>query len=64
MIEKEIKVEKLTSVARYNIFQDIMSEKLKENVKITKNKIQISFDGDEDLERILKILDIKVEDEQ
>ena len=61
--KKEIKVEKLTSVARYNIFQDIMSEKLKENVKITKNKIQISFDGDEDLERILKILDIKVEDE-
>ena len=40
-----------------------MSEKLNENVKITKDKIQISFDGDEDLERILKILDIKVEDE-
>jgi ParB family chromosome partitioning protein len=61
--KKEIKVEKLTSVAKYNIFQEIMSEKLNENVKITKDKIQISFDGDEDLERILKILDIKVEDE-
>ena len=61
--KKEIKVEKLTSVAKYNIFQDIMSEKLNENVKITKDKIQISFDGDADLERILKILDIKVEDE-
>lgn len=61
--KKEIKVEKLTSVAKYNIFQEIMSEKLNENVKITKDKIQISFDGDADLERILKILDIKVEDE-
>ncbi len=60
---KEIKPDKLVSVAKYNMFQNIMSDKLNQNVKITKNKIEIHFDGDRDLERILKILDIKVEDE-
>ena len=60
---KELKPEKLASVAKYNMFQNIMSDKLNENVKITKNKIEIYFDGDQDLERILKLLDIKVEDE-
>jgi ParB family chromosome partitioning protein len=60
---KELKPDKLVSAAKYNMFQDIMSDKLSENVKITKNKIEIHFDGDKDLERILKILDIKVEDE-
>ena len=60
---KELKPDKLASVAKYNMFQNIMSDKLNENVKITKNKIEIYFDGDQDLERILKLLDIKVEDE-
>lgn len=60
---KELKPDKLVSVAKYNMFQNIMSDKLNQNVKITKNKIEIHFDGDRDLERILKILDIKVEDE-
>lgn len=60
---KELKPDKLASVAKYKMFQNIMSDKLNENVKITKNKIEIYFDGDQDLERILKLLDIKVEDE-
>ena len=58
-----IKIEKVYNVEKYNIYQNVMSEKLKENVKISKNKIEISFDGEDDLVRILTILDIKVEDE-
>ncbi len=60
---KSLKPERLASVAKYNMYQNIMSDKLKQNVKINTHKIEIHFDDDKDLERILQILDIKVEDE-
>ena len=50
------------NTAKYNILQNAMSEKLNGNVKINKNRIEIYFRGEEDLERILKILDIRIED--
>ena len=60
---KEIKVDKLTNIAKYKMFQEIMSEKLETNVKISKDKIEINYLNENDLKRILNILDIKVEDE-
>jgi ParB family transcriptional regulator, chromosome partitioning protein len=60
---KEIKENKLTNMAKYKMFQDIMCDKLGTNVKITKNKIEINFINDEDLEKILETLNIKIEDE-
>jgi len=47
----------------YNIYENIMREKLGTKVKITKNKIEIPFDSDKDLERILEILNINIEGE-
>ena len=40
-----------------------MREKIGTNVKINKNKIEIPFDSDKDLERILEILNISVDGE-
>ena len=40
-----------------------MSDKLNENVKITKNKIEIYFDGVNELEEILSKMNVKVEEE-
>ena len=48
---------------RYNIFENIMREKIGTKVKINKNKIEIPFDSEKDLERILDILNIKVDGE-
>ena len=47
----------------YNIYENIMRERIGTKVKITKNKIEIPFDSDKDLERILEILNINVEGE-
>ena len=44
----------------YNIYENIMREKIGTKVKINKNKIEIPFDSDKDLERILEILNINI----
>ena len=45
----------------YNIYQDVMREKIGTRVRISNRKIEIPFDSEKDLERILEILNIKVE---
>jgi ParB family chromosome partitioning protein len=47
----------------YSIFESIMREKIGTKVKISNKKIEIPFDSEKDLERILEILDIKIEGE-
>ena len=47
----------------YNIYENIMREKVGTKVKIGKNKIEIPFDSDKDLERILEILNINIDGE-
>ena len=47
----------------YNIYENVMREKIGTKVKINKNKIEIPFDSEKDLERILEILNIKIEGE-
>ncbi|MBQ6687019.1 MAG: ParB/RepB/Spo0J family partition protein [Bacilli bacterium] len=48
---------------QYNIYENVMREKIGTKVRISKNKIEIPFDSEKDLERILDILNIKVEEE-
>lgn len=48
---------------RYKIYQELISEKVNEKVKIKNNKVEINFDGEKDLLRILELLNIKVDDE-
>ena len=45
----------------YKIFEDIMREKIGTKVKIGNKKIEIPFDSDKDLERILEIINIEIE---
>ena len=45
----------------YKIFEDIMREKIGTKVKINNKKIEIPFDSDKDLERILEIINIEIE---
>ena len=44
----------------YNIYEKIMSEKIGTKVRIKGNKIEIPFDREKDLERILEILGIEI----
>ena len=45
----------------YKIYEEIMRDKIGTKVKITNNKIEIPFDSNKDLERILEILNIEIE---
>ena len=45
----------------YKIFEDIMTEKIGTKVKINNKKIEIPFDSEKDLERILEIINIEIE---
>jgi len=45
----------------YNIFENAMREKIGTKVKIKSNKIEIPFDSEKDLERILEIINISID---
>lgn len=47
----------------YPIYESIMREKIGTRVKITDKKIEIPFDSEKDLERILEILNVNVDGE-
>lgn len=46
---------------KYKIYEQIVSDKTGSKVNIKPNKIEIGFDSEKDLERILEILDITIE---
>ena len=48
---------------RYHIYESIMREKIGTKIKINNKKIEIPFDSEKDLERILEIINIQVEGE-
>ncbi len=48
---------------KLHIYENVISDKIGNKVKINKNKIEISFDTVKDLERIMEILNISIEDE-
>ena len=45
----------------FNIFENAMREKIGTKVKIKNNKIEIPFDSEKDLERILEIINISID---
>lgn len=45
----------------FNIFENAMREKIGTKVKIKSNKIEIPFDSEKDLERILEIINITID---
>ena len=59
--EKPIKKKESTKVRKYAYLEESIREKLGTKVSIDNNKFQIIFNDDEDLERILQILNIKIE---
>lgn len=62
-IPKKVPQERVkeTKSIRNTIYEKLMREKVGTKVKINKKKIEIPYDSDKDLERILEILGIKVE---
>jgi len=48
---------------KYHIFENIMREKIGTKIKINNKKIEIPFDSEKDLERILEIINIQIEGE-
>ena len=46
---------------KYSIFENVMREKIGTKVKINSKKIEIPFDSEKDLERILEILNIEID---
>ena len=46
---------------KYSIFENVMREKIGTKVKINNKKIEIPFDSEKDLERILEILNIEID---
>ena len=47
--------------SNYKIYEDVMREKIGTKVKIGNKKIEIPFDSQKDLERILEIINIEIE---
>lgn len=48
---------------KYNIYENLISDKIGNKVKIKKNKLEISFNSLKDLERIMEILNISIGEE-
>ena len=46
----------------YGIFENVMRDKIGTKVKILNHKIEIPFDSEKDLERILEIINISIDD--
>lgn len=56
-------VRKKDNNSHYKLFESIMREKIGTKVKIFNKKIEIPFDSEKDLERILEIINIEIEGE-
>ena len=48
---------------KFHIYENIISDKIGNKVKIKNNKIEISFNTMKDLERIMEIFNISIEDD-
>lgn len=59
-LPKKVKINRTNNV-KFIIFEKILREKIGTKVKISNRKIEIPFDSDKDLERILEIINIKIE---
>ena len=60
-LPKVNKIVRKENTKYYSLFENIMRDKIGTKVKISNKKIEIPFDSEKDLERILEILNIEVE---
>ena len=60
-IKKKNPVIRVTESKKYDFVEDAITDKVGNRVRIKNNKIVIPFNSEKDLERILDILDIKVD---
>ena len=60
-INKPYSKSKTSKNDKYEIYENIMREKIGTKVKINNHKIEIPFDSEKDLERILEIINITIE---
>ena len=61
-LPKKVKINRVNDY-HYTIYENVMRDKIGTKVKIGKNKIEIPFDSMKDLERILEIINIKIDGE-
>lgn len=52
-----------TKNPKYHMYENVISDKIGNKVKISKNKVEITFDSLKDLERIMEIFNISIGDE-
>ncbi len=57
------KKNKIKKENNYRLYENIASEALKSKVRITKNKMEIYFNGEAELTKLFEQLNIKIEDE-
>ena len=48
---------------KFHIYENVISDKIGNKVKINKNKLEITFDSVKDLERIMEIFNISIGDD-
>ncbi len=58
-VAKKVKVVRKSNNNQYKYVEDILRDKFDTKVKVSNTKIEISFNGSSELNRILEILDIK-----
>ena len=58
-VVKKVKVNRKPSVSQYKYVEDILRDKFDAKVSVKSKKIEISYNGAADLNRILEILDVK-----
>lgn len=60
-LPKRVKINRNNVNMKYNIYENTMRDKIGTKVKINNKKIEIPFDSEKDLERILEILHIEID---
>ena len=62
-VTKNISPKKKSIDTKYRMYENILMDKLNQKVRVSKNKIEIYFDGIDELEELLEKMNIKFEDE-
>ncbi|HOP65620.1 MAG TPA: ParB/RepB/Spo0J family partition protein [Bacilli bacterium] len=61
-LEKKVKIKRVSNInPKYKLYEQVFSDKTGSKVSIKNNKVEVYFDSEKDLERILEILNITIE---
>lgn len=63
VVSPKSKPKKIAFETSYRLYENLLIDKLNTKVKVSKNKVEIYFDGKNDLENILNKLNLKIEDD-